>query len=375
MSIQKKPPSLQYLTFNYLKDNTSPESRKNLESSDLQTAIENRTISKVQKLYRRKKRLNTQEELEFINAIGDGDVLRIKEMLNINQNLTKTINYRYDELAINEFNINENDFNEDVEYTKQDIYDIVKILINNGINVNKFWNLFPLPDAKFIKFLIDNEANVNFRIKLNGSWSRPLIYLFNIPINIQYSYSSNFSKLLDSIYNLEKSIKILIKNGANINYCDSKNYDVLKKALEFIDIIFTLRGFEPGNQEMLFDRIYMKKIFEYLIINGANINRLNIILSYPNETILDNTIKQYFRYKNEELFSIITAILKSPLNINISQENLLRLNQLVEESNDSDLKKEYTKKFKKTISKSLRSNSSTKRTLKSTISLNDKYTI
>jgi ankyrin repeat protein len=180
-------------------------------------------------------------------------------------------------------------------------YESVEFILENGANINFieplrgnsplhdsiYWDFINyrnnpnyVPDIKFIKLLIDYGADKN---KINRDGYTPLDYsikLFhkNAEAYLKGINSVNSQKFIDEDYPLLQYKNIYYERL--IDACYHKNFYVIKECIKYINFDNEESLLKTVNfhwQTPLIMSIFVndKEIFEYLILNGANVNTKN----------------------------------------------------------------------------------------------------
>lgn len=250
--------------------------------------------------------LSNREE-KFINACLEGNKRFVEKYIKDGQNL----------------NVSDSKYNNTglIYAIHKGHYDIVKILIYAGADINKQNKLGGTAlsvaafneDKKILKLLIDNNVNLNSKLKEDGH--TPLIcachennedisqILIEAGADANIKDNDNMTALNYAVYNNNyKLAEMLVNKGADCNVKGSMSSDYIngmKFVSEFIPLIYTLR--EKNN-------INMAKL---LIKGGANCN----ISTYIDGTEV-SPIMLSIMLNDIELTEIILNNIKNKENLN-----------------------------------------------------------
>lgn len=177
--------------------------------------------------------------------------------------------------------------------------DIVKLLINNGANINvheKQFGFTPLiytitlQKIDMLKLLLDNGADINIQdnigstaliIAVKSGFINMIMPLIANGANINIKDNNgNTALTYATIYKRKDILKLLIDNGADINVQDNNGVSALMhaSAKNYLDIVKLLidnkaeinfRSNEGNTALMLASELGNKKIVQLLIDNGA----------------------------------------------------------------------------------------------------------
>jgi ankyrin repeat protein len=176
--------------------------------------------------------------MDLFNALNKGDIIRAKELVNLEQ---INMENKYGRTPLHLATIH-NDTT------------IVKFLIVNGADIHVkdgFYGATPLHLATqrghidIVKLLIENHANVNetdrngysiIEWALKHDYLEIFKYLFEHGVDINKKYKDGKTILHLAFYRLE-FVEYLLNNGSDIDAKDNNNNSILNQAYEDNDII------------------------------------------------------------------------------------------------------------------------------------------
>jgi ankyrin repeat protein len=227
------------------------------------------------------------------------------------------------------------------DLTSRDIVDTIKILIENGLDINKYYGIMQdsiivkqsvfhkicsgikkvncEDNIELIKFCIEKKADV-FTADMDGNTILHLIcsninsgkliieiikYLINLCVNINIVNNGGVNLLhliCSNSTNLKSEeilfiVKFLIENGINVNAVNINNWT----ALHYICSTST----NLKSEEILF-------IVKFLIENGINVNAVTI----NNWTALHYVCSKYTNLKDQDAIDVIKILIENGININ-----------------------------------------------------------
>ena len=230
---------------------------------------------------------------EFIDAAKNGDLNRVKEAIKEGVNINARNNYGYTALMYAVYQGRSHIFK--ITNTNNDYLDIIKLLIENGADVNAKRN--DDGETVLIHSLMYGSINTDYIVKLlveNGADVNAKNYLGKTVLMYAFEHGYDFTYI----------IKTLIENGADVNAKDNYNVSVLMYAFEYFDFNVRInKNFNNKNVQSKNINDAIVFIVKLLIEKGVDINSVLILAS------------------QKDYINIVDFVIKNGANVNTINKN------------------------------------------------------